>query len=102
MRDHPVNIYVSLILVLNAIHTVSLEYHQLKNQGIEYFFDFWNIFDNLPPFFVTVTVCLFFFSEERYKVETALMSVSSLIMWMKVLNFFRMHEETGYLVRMLF
>ena len=71
--------------------------------GLEqYITDFWNFFDLIPVFFITTTVLLYWFSETRYRIEVTMMSVGSLIMWMKILNFFRMHEETGYLVRMLF
>jgi hypothetical protein len=46
-------------------------------------------------------VILYYYSDERYKIEPTLMAISGLIMWTKMLNFLRLHEETGYLIRMI-
>jgi hypothetical protein len=46
-------------------------------------------------------VILYYYSDERYKIEPTLMAISGLVMWTKILNFLRLFDESGYLIRMI-
>ena len=92
---------VSLLLCGYACYFLQMELVQLLDQRLEYFYSVWNYLDIIPPITITVMVGLFYFSDYRHSSEPTLMSISAIIMWMKMLNFFRLHEETGYLIRML-
>jgi hypothetical protein len=93
---------VSLILFGYAFYFLAISGSRLNDQGpIEYFSSIWNYFDFFPPLVNSTVVIMFYFSDERLEIEPTLMSITSVMMWTKLLNFFRLHEETGYIIRML-
>ena len=101
LRDHASNKFVSLILLMYALYFSFFEIDQFRQVGFKYFLSFWNLFDTFPAISISIMVIWFNSNETRFVIEPATMAISSLIMWSKLLNFLRISQETGYLIRMM-
>ncbi len=92
-----------------SLYFVYLEARQLAYTGLkEYMSDFWNYFDVIPVLLVIVVVSTklsVFYSEDftfsPHNFLYTIHSLASLTMWLKLLYFLRLFEQTGYLIRTL-
>lgn len=100
---------IEQLQVTIAFFILYQEYKQLKDAESlsEYFFDFWNINDLLPPLII---ISLAFLSLARMfenmkenhtwlSVYAISFSIAILCMWFKILHFMRIFDATNFLVR---
>jgi hypothetical protein len=57
--------------------------------GGRYFLSIWNLFDIFPIIAISVILIMYYRTPERWENEPNFLALSSLIMWSKALNFFR-------------
>ncbi len=79
----------------------------MKSLKWDYFEQFWNYADLLPPILIPV-ICAFHLNEiiypDQYEIPAWLISihaVCSFLLWVKFLYFLRIFKITGYLINML-
>ena len=80
--------------------------NQLRGEGFEYLYSFWNYIDLIPPIGMYAMVFMIgardlFQVNVSSDVERTVLAIVSFFMWMKFLYFLRIFKETGYLIRMI-
>ena len=80
--------------------------NQLRGEGFEYLYSFWNYIDLIPPIGMYAMVFMLgardlFQVNVSSDVERTVLAIVSFFMWMKFLYFLRIFKETGYLIRMI-
>lgn len=93
------------INLLFATYFVINEIKQLKEEGVNYLYSFWNYIDLIPPigmYIIAGTLVLGLFDIKMpMAVERSILSIVTFFMWMKFLYFLRIFRNTGYLIRMI-
>ena len=97
---------MAVVLIAFATYFIKNEVNQLRGEGIEYLYSFWNYIDLIPPFGMYV---MLFMLGAKYllqvhvsdDIERTVLAIVSFFMWMKFLYFLRIFKETGYLIRMI-
>ena len=88
-----------------AAYFLSTETKQLINQKMEYFKSFWNYIDIVPLLGILVVASLMivnrYYKEIDPVITAHILSVTTFLMWLKFLYFFRLSENTGYLIRLI-
>jgi len=97
---------MAAVLILFATYFIKNEVNQLRGEGIEYLYSFWNYIDLIPPFGMYVMVFMIGARDllqvnVSSDVERTVLAIVTFFMWMKFLYFLRIFKETGYLIRMI-
>ena len=90
---------LSLVTIMHVV-LVCLEILQLATDYRNYFFDVWNIFDQLRTWSFNVYligILVFDATELRYHMLLAIIVFS----WLRGISYFRMYQGTRYMVRLL-
>ena len=91
--------------VVMATYFMINEVRQLMGEGLSYLASFWNYIDLVPPIGIYFISAVLIFEELNIKLDVAtergLLSVITFFMWMKLLYFLRIFQNTGYLIRMI-
>jgi hypothetical protein len=103
-----------IVLGILIIYFTVLELLQIYRQRVNYLYQIWNWFDFLTIVLVVTGEIMqkesrdkFVNDPENYDYTSvdqkvrAIYSVTSLILWIRVLYFFRIFRSTGYFIRML-
>lgn len=70
--------------------------------GIDYLTSGWNYVDIIPPTLIIVIVSVDYAEKTgEYIWLRSIISVTSLILWFKILYFLRIFKRTGYLIRII-
>lgn len=89
-----------VILILFSVYFLENEVRQIMDQKGEYFKEPWNYIDLIPPIIIFIIAIINFIGINT-DWESALKSLGSLLMWLKLLYFCRIYKSTGYLIRMI-
>mmetsp|Transcript_33876 Transcript_33876/g.24919 ORF Transcript_33876/g.24919 Transcript_33876/m.24919 type:complete len:250 (+) Transcript_33876:3741-4490(+) len=93
------------ILILYSLYFCFIEISQIREEGPKYLTSVWNYLDMVPPFFLLVFIPLAYegyFEDPAHKsLEASMQGIMSLFIWLKMLYFLRIFDQTGYLVRII-
>jgi hypothetical protein len=104
---HPGELFMTnLLLFVFSSYFIKIESYQIYHTGFSYFQNFWNIIDILPPLLQLVNFIFDFsgFLENmsqngpRREAVSIIMSLTTLLLWIKLLYFFRIFDQTGFLI----
>jgi hypothetical protein len=97
-----INVIYCSLLVLFSCYFLTNELRQLWGDRLNYFTNFWNYIDILPPTLICFSMFISFTSAgSNEQMERSLMAVTTFFMWFKLLYFLRIFKDTGYLIRMI-
>jgi hypothetical protein len=91
-------------LALFSLYFLALEAVQLVEEKCNYFTSIWNYLDIIPPILILVFLPLVLvgtFDGQNAELEATIQATMSLIIWLKLLYFLRIFENTGYLIRII-
>ncbi|CDW82936.1 wd-40 repeat protein [Stylonychia lemnae] len=101
-----VNIVLASIQLGFSFYFICYEIRQSLYIGFSYVKSFWNYIDILAPISVIILQCFQFLEFQDYYLENdtnrCILSISTLLMWMKFLSIFRIFQSTNYLIRMVY
>eukprot|EP00347_Sterkiella_histriomuscorum_P021861 403332513 len=87
-----------------SVYFLFYEYRQMISAGLkDYLSSPWNYIDLTPPIIILSQAVLTFINRDGdfERILQTIQSLSSLLLWMKLLYFFRINKSTGYLIRMI-
>lgn len=81
---------MQVILGFYSCYFLKNEMVQLKNDGLDYIFSFWNYIDLITPFTILTLLFVNFFNVAiDPELERSLQAIGVFFMWFKFLYFFR-------------
>ena len=96
---------VKTILVIMSYYSFQMSWLKYKAEPDLFFKYIWNYFDFVPKIMVIISMVLqtvsFLHGTSIYQVSLCFSAVSSFILWINLLYFFRIFRQTGHLISMI-
>lgn len=88
-------------LFLFSLYFFKNEVKQLIKDPIDYFLSFWNYIDFIPTIGIAILTVMQIYPHSGHEIQTVFRSITTFVMWVKVMYFLRIFKGTGFYIGMI-